>query len=414
MSRTLATAAVLAALSASPALAVDIEVGYPYSFLFDTTFQKIMGSFETAHPDIHVTFRATYENYEDATNAILREAVSNTLPDVTFQGLNRQALLVDKGIAKPLDPFIAKEADFQTEGYHEAMLGLSTINGGIYGLPFAISLPIGYYNMDLLAKAGVADLPKTWDDVIAACGALRTAGVQNPLYWSWDISGNWFPQALMWSQGEPIIKDGAFTFGGPAGLTALETMQALFEGCAMRNLSYKEASASFSAGEMAMVFYSTAAVESLERSKGDFTLKTGAFPGIGGAPLGLPAGGNAAMLVSTSDDPARVEAAWTFLKYVTSGIGAAAVAETTGYMPPNKAVNEVLLADFYKTNPNKETAVRQLPLLRDWQAYPGEKGLAITQVIHDGVERLVVGGTTDLPALQKEIVDEVEELMPRP
>ena len=32
------------------------------------------------------------------------------------------------------------------------------------------------------------------------------------------------------------------------------------------------------------------------------------------------------------------------------------------------------------------TAVNQLPLLREWQAYPGENGLAITQVIYDGIE----------------------------
>ena len=94
-----------------------------------------------------------------------------------------------------------------------------------------------------------------------------------------------------------------------------------------------------------------------------------------GTPARLPAGGNAAMLVSTSDDPARVDAAWTFLKFITSGIGAALVAETTGYVPPNKAAND-LLGDFYSQNPNKLTAVEQLPLLADWFAYPGENGLA--------------------------------------
>ena len=62
------------------------------------------------------------------------------------------------------------------------------------------------------------------------------------------------------------------------------------------------------------------------------------------------------MLVSPSKDPKKIEAAWTFLKFCTSGTGAAAVAETTGYMPPNEAANE-LLADFYAKNPNKHTAV---------------------------------------------------------
>ncbi len=146
---------------------------------------------------------------------------------------------------------------------------------------------------------------------------------------------------------------------------------------------------------------------------GDFELKTNDFPGMGTPPGGLPAGVNAALLVSTSKDPERLNAAWQFLKFITSGVGAAAVAETTGYMPPNKAANEIILADFYKQNPNKETAVRQLPLLREWQAYPGDKGLAVTQVIYDGIEGIVVGDESNMGELQKSLVEEVSELLPQ-
>ena len=108
--------------SVNSAKSIEIEVAYPYSGLFDVTYQAIMPEFEKAHPDIQVKFRATYENYEDATATILREATSGNLPDVTMQGLNRQAPLVDKGIAKSLEPFIAKEADFEKDVYHAAML----------------------------------------------------------------------------------------------------------------------------------------------------------------------------------------------------------------------------------------------------------------------------------------------------
>lgn len=392
--------------------AVEIEVGYPYSHLFDVTFEKIMQDFSKAHPDIQVKFRAVYENYEDGTNTVLREAVSGDLPDISMQGLNRQASLVEKGIAKSLEPFIAKEADFEKEGYHQAMLDLGTFNGAVYGLPFSVSLPVGYYNMDLMNKIGASELPKTWDEVIAACGKFKEAGVKNPMFWGWNITGNWFAQALLWTQDTPIIKDNKFNLSGPEGLTTLETMKAIFQGCEMQNLSFKDALASFSAGEIAMLFWSTSAVGSIERSKGDFVLKTNEFPGLTGAPLGLPAGGNAAMLTSTSEDPEELAAAWTFLKFITSGTGAAAVAETTGYIPPNKAANEIILADFYKQNPNKETAVRQLPLLREWIAYPGDNGLAITQVIYDGIEAIVVGDQDDMSALREELVEEIEELMP--
>ncbi len=410
-----ALAAILAgtlAMASSAAQAVTIEVGYPYSALFDVTFERIMPLFKKAHPDIDVKFRATYDNYEDATNTILREAVADKMPDVTFQGLNRQASLVEKGIAKSLESFIAKEKDFSKDGYHKAMLDLGTFDGKVYGLPFAISLPVGYYNMDALGKAGISTPPKTWDEVVENCGKLRAVGFKNPLFWGWNITGNWFFQALMRSQGVPIFSNGKFNFDGPEGLAALETMKKLFRGCNMLNLPTGDAGKPFAAGEVAMHFWSTSAVGAIERSKGDFELRTSEYPGMGSPPKGLPAGGNSAMLVSTSKDPKVIEAAWKFLKFTTSGEGAAVVAETTGYMPPNKAANE-LLGEFYKKNPNKHTAVRQAGLLREWIAYPGNNSLAITQVIYDSIELIVTGDADDMKQLQMEMFEEVSDMLPK-
>jgi multiple sugar transport system substrate-binding protein len=117
------------------------------------------------------------------------------------------------------------------------------------------------------------------------------------------------------------------------------------------------------------------------------------------------------MLVSGSSDPERIEAAWKFIKFCTSGEGAAVVAETTGYMPPNKAANE-MLGDFYKANPNKYTAVKQAGLLREWIAYPGDNSLAITQLLFDGQESIVTGDADDMKALQEELAEEVSDMLP--
>ena len=407
--------AIALALSATAVFAEDqvtIEFAYPYSHLFDVTYEAMMPAFQAAHPNIEVKFRATYESYEDATNTVLREAVAGNLPDVSMQGLNRQAPLVSKGIAQSLAPFIAAEADFETDGYHEAMLSLSTFDDEVYGLPFSISLPVGYYNMDILRSGGIEKLPTTWDEVIAACKTMKANGIDNPIFWGWNITGNWFVQALLWSQDKAIVEGGRVTMDSPEALVALEQMRDIFTECEMQNLEWKAALSSFSAGDVGMMFWSTSALGAVERSQGDFELVTGPFPGLDGAPMGLPAGGNAAMLTSTSDDPAVREAAWTWLKFITSGEGAAEVAKTTGYMPPNKAANEIILADFYEQNPNKQTAVDQLPLLRDWLAYPGDNGLAITQVIYDGIERIVTGDAIDMKELQEELVEEIADLLP--
>lgn len=413
--RTTMIAAIVAASFSSAAIAADkvtVEFAYPYSHLFDVTYKAMMPAFQAMHPDIEIKFRASYENYEDGTNTILREAVAGNLPDVTMQGLNRQAPLVYKGIAKSLEPFIAKEANFEKEGYHKAMLDLGTFKGEVHGLPFSVSLPVGYYNMDIMKAGGITKFPETWVEVVEACKTMKSNGIENPMFWGWNITGNWFLQALMWSQDKPTVEGNHVNIDMPEALKSLDTMKTIFRGCEMKNLNWKEALASFSAGEIGMMFWSTSAVGAVERAKGGFELKTGPFPGIDGKPKGLPAGGNAAMLVSTSKDPKKLAAAWTWLKFITSGDGAAEVAKTTGYMPPNKAANEIMLADFYKANPNKQTAVDQLPLLRDWQAYPGENGLAITQVIYDGIERLVTGETDDVAELQAELTQEVGDLLP--
>jgi len=395
---------------------IVVEFAYPYPHLFDVTYEKQIKKFNKVYPHIEIKMRAAYESYEDGTNTILREAISGNLPDVSMQGLNRQAIFVEKGIAKSLEPFIAKESNFAKEGYHKAMLELGTFKGKVYGLPFSVSLPVGYYNMDLMKKAGITavdQLPQTWSAVIDTCKKLRSAGVKNPMFWGWNITGNWFLQALMWSQGEPTVIGNKLNIDGAAGLKSLETMKSLFRGCEMQNLEWKAALKSFSAGEIGMMYWSTSAVGAVERAKGDFKLVTNEFPGIGGSPKGLPAGGNSAMMVSTSKDPKELDAAWKWLKFITSGEGAADVARTTGYMPPNKAANEIILKDFYSQNPTKATAVRQLPLLREWQAYPGDKGLAVTQVIFDGIERIVVGDADDMASLRAELSEEASDLLPR-
>ncbi|MEC8317715.1 MAG: ABC transporter substrate-binding protein [Pseudomonadota bacterium] len=414
----LAAAGVVAALIAGPAAAdghkVEIEFAYPYSGLFKETYAKIMKEFNKQHPNITVKFRASYENYEDGTNTILREAIADKLPDVTMQGLNRQAILVEKGIAQSLEPFIATEADFAKDGYHKAMLDLSTFDKQVYGLPFSVSTPIGYYNMDILKAAGISKIPTTWDEVITACEKIKKIG-KDGMFWGWNITGNWFMQALMWSQDAPMIKNAKFNLDGEAGLNALNQMKKLFRGCGMKNYSIADGQTAFKSGKVGMMFWSTSSVGSVERDKTkDWTLQTAPFPGMLGmnAPKALPAGGNAAMFVSTSKDEKRRQAAWTFLKFITSGLGAAAVAETTGYVPPNKAANE-MIGDFYAANPNKLTAVKQLPLLSTWFAYPGENGLAITKVIYDAQERIVVGDIDDMEELQEELVEEVNALMPK-
>lgn len=412
---TVATVALLAG-SAAAFAETTIEVQYPYAHLFTKTYENIVSDFEKANPDIKVKMRAAYESYEDASQSVLKESITKKLPDVTFQGLNRQRILVEKGIAQPLEPFISKEADFEKDGYHKAMLDLSTFDNKVYGLPFSISLPVAYYNMDVLKKAGyTGELPRTWDQVIEVCKAIKTSGQNvDTMFWGWNVTGNWFWQALNWSRNNPMTSadETQVNFNNEHGKWAMKTFAKLVKECDMPNNEWKEAMANFSAGKVGMFFWSTSALQKITNdSKGTYELKTDLYPEIadGG---GLPAGGNAGLVLAT--DPVQADAAWKFLKFATSGQGAAQVALTTGYMPPNKAANEIILKDFYDKNPNNFTAVKQLPLLRDWYAFPGENGLKITKVIEDAMQSIASRERIDEPEkVLQEMSEKVQALLPK-
>ena len=127
MRSTLAALALLTGVAGAQAQTkTEVVMQYPFPELFTETHKQIAEEFAKVRPDIKVTMRAPYESYEDATQRVLREAVTNQMPDVSFQGLNRIRVLVDKNIPAPLDGYIAAEKDFDKQGFHQAMFDIGT------------------------------------------------------------------------------------------------------------------------------------------------------------------------------------------------------------------------------------------------------------------------------------------------
>lgn len=413
------SAAVLSLASMpSQAATTEIVIQYPYGELFDETQKQIAAEFAKLRPDIKVSFRAPYDSYEEGTQKVLREAITRQTPDVTFQGLNRIRILVDRKVAVPLDGFIKAEKNFAVQGFHQAMFDIGTASGKVYALPFAVSLPVVYYNLDLVKRAGgdPANLPTTWDGLMSLAGKIRGLGNDtNGITMAWDITGNWLWQAPVFSQGGTMLSadEKKVAFDGPAGQYAIDVYARLVQEGKMPNLSQPDSRAAFAAGKTGVHITSTSDLAKVTSMVGGkFPLKTGAFPDVREGTGRLPAGGNVGMIVT--QDPKKREAAWEVLKFWTGPIGASIVARTTGYMPPNKVANEIYLKDFYAQNPNNYTAVQQLPLLTRWYAFPGENGLKITDVIKDHLQTIVSGKRAgEARVVLGEMAADVQKLLPR-
>lgn len=415
----LASVAIAGVMAAGAAhAATEIVVQYPYGELFNETHKQIAAEFAKKNPDVKVTFRTAYDSYEEGTQKILREAVTNQLPDVTFQGLNRVRILVDRDIAVPMDDFIKAEKDFEKEGFHQAMFDIGTQNGKVYALPFAISLPITYWNLDLVKQAGgdPANLPTSWDGVIALAKKIDALGPDiNGITYVWDITGNWLWQAPVFAQGGTMLNadESKVAFDGPEGQFAMKTLARFVTEANMPNISQADARATFAAGKTGVHITSTSDLaKTTGMIGGKFELKTHVFPDVKPGSGRLPAGGNVAMIVST--DKAKQKAAWEFIKFATGPLGASIMAKTTGYMPPNKVANDVYLKDFYVQNPNNYTAVKQLPILTKWYAFPGENGLKITDVIKDHMNSIVTRSRSGEPEkVLEDMTRDVQKLLPK-
>lgn len=394
ISRIVLIGALLAMAFSARAQTTEVVVDYPLPALFKQLHEDIAKAFMAKHPDIKITFTAPTANYEEATQRVLRQAVTKQLPDVSYQGLNRQRVLVERGIAVDLAPFIAAEKDWKNQGYDDAMLSLGSLNGKQWGLGFSISTPVLFYNINLVKRAGgdPNNLPTTWEGVIALAKKIDALGGNiHGLQYTWDITGNWMWQALVFSHGGTMLTpdEKKVAFDDAKGQAAMKDLAAMIRDGGMRDVANLNTVQNFSAGTLGIWAYSTSTLGTVQKQIADrFEFKTGPFP-VPAADGRLPAGGNAVMMLTR--DPVKQKAAWEYMKFATGPVGATMMVKATGYFPANTipAQRAEMLGDFYRNNPNHLTAIKQLPLVTGWYAFPGENGLKVTDVIKDQLQAIV-------------------------
>lgn len=414
--------AILAMLVSLPGTALaqgktNLEVQYPLGFIFDKVFLELKTEFEKANPDVTVSYRPAYKEYEDAAQTALRQAITKQLPDVALQAINMQRLFVDRGIAVDLGPFIANEKNWKGEGFSDSMMALGNFNGKQYGLAFAVSTPIIYFNEDLVVKAGgdPNSFPKDWDGILALGNKIKALGNDTVgLYHSWQITGNWLWQALVFSHGGAMMSadEKKVAFDGEAGQRSIELLGRMVREGNMPDLAHEAARTTFFAGKMGIWTESTSLLRVADEGVGGkFKWRTATFP-VPGPNAKLPTGGAAALMFATA--PEKQAAAWKFMKFITGPEGATMMVKGTGYMPPNSvpASDAKMLKPFYETRPNHLTSLAQQPFMTAWYAFPGENNLKIIAVIKDRLQT-VVDKSTEPKAALTNMVQDVDKLLPK-
>lgn len=399
------------------AQAAELSVHYSMPAIFKDAQEEVAATFMRQNPAIKVAYLNPTPTYEDGAQLILRQAATNQLPDVSFQGLNRLRLFAERGIAVDLAPMLTQEGDPAKAGYTPNLLGLARFGGIQAGLAFATSNPIAYYNADLLRRVGANPdrLPATWDEAIAIAAKISALGDGNTgMFYRW-MGDDWMFSALLYGHGGSMLTpdERRVAFDGPEGTAAVRLLDRMVKEGKMPNIQDPAALQAFAAGKIGMMFRTTAQVRSISGSVGkNFELRTTTLPVIDPARGRLPTGGAAVMICAK--DPAKQRAAFRFARFATSAEGTSIMVRNTGYVPTNQLAIEdpAYLGQFYRDNPLFVAATRQVPLMVPWYAFPGANSVRVTQTMVDNLARVVEQKAPPEEVL-RDMAGEVTRLLPR-
>lgn len=399
-------------LATTGAWAVELTVAHSHPSLFKGVHEEIARRFMEANPDIMIKLRATSENYETLTQELLRDAISGSMPDVFFQGFDRLRVFADRKLIVPLTPLMENDPEWKADSYSSSALALGKVGDLQYGIPFAMSSQIVYYNADLIRKVGgdPDNFPKTWPEILMLAGKIQDLS-DTMVGLNVELDGfGW--QSLVFAQGGRMLTEDEkdVAFDGPEGQAAMGILHGMGKVAKMPAMSPAQGRQAFVAGTLGVYVGSIAWVGTVQRDVGDrFDVRTVSYP-MTTEKGRLPTGGNAAVI--SAKDAEKQKAAWKYIRYVTGPVGSTLAVRATGYIPANQDAlkDPELLGAFYDENPLQRAGIGQLPLMIGWYAFPGSNGLKISTVIVDAM-REVYTLRQEPDAALKQLAADVRKLL---
>lgn len=142
--------------------------------------EKMLGDakkqYEAAHPGVKVKLTPVQGNNEAYyTKLALLNRSPDSAPDLYYHDTFQVNADVAAGKLAPLDDYLAKWPDWNTQFPDSVKQAAKGGDGKIYGVPISTDTRGLWYHKDVFAKAGlpVPWEPKTWNDVLTAARAIK-------------------------------------------------------------------------------------------------------------------------------------------------------------------------------------------------------------------------------------------------
>ncbi len=367
---------------------VRVTVAF-YSDQTEPYFKKMAEAFEKANPGN--TIKIEMVNWDTLQQKLQTDISGGTNADLAIIGTRWLLDFVKDDMAEPLDSYMDPAFKGRFIG---TFLAPGQISGKTFGLPIAASARALYYNKETLTKAGFANGPKTWDDVVAASKKIKASGgygfglqgkeIETDVYWYYSL----------WTNGGDVVgKDGKAAFASPAGIKAATLYKSMIDQGltqpGVTNYSREDVQNLFKQGRVSMVISAPFLAKQIKKEAP--TLKYGIAP----VPMGTT---NATYAVTDSmvmfKNSKAKKTAWKFLDFLFTKEPRVAFTSGEGFLPTTK--EEATAPQF--ADPDTKAFVALLPTARFAPTITGWEDTA--KAVSDAMQAVYLGKAKPAEALK--------------
>ncbi len=355
-------------------------------------------------------------NYTEALNAGIAAYRGKKQPNLIQVFEVGTMTMMSSGAIIPIQDLLAEQkVKINWADYVQPVLSYyEDKNGKLMSMPFNSSSPIMYYNKDLFAKAGIKEVPKTWQDAYKASDAIVKSGAPCGMVVGWQpwiLIENFsaihnLPFASLENGYGGVNAE--LKFNTPAVVQNVEKLQS---GIKNKSFVYEgrrsdPARNAFTNGRCGMYLDTSAQISAV---------KAGSKFLWGAAPLPYNAGtkpqnsiiGGATLWAFKGFTAKENKGVAEFIKFLGQTDSQIAWHKSTGYLPITLSAYKKLKKEgYYKENPEQEVAILQLTRTKPSVLSRGIRLGGFTQIreiVEEELEKVWAGTATSKAALDSAV-----------
>jgi sn-glycerol 3-phosphate transport system substrate-binding protein len=391
-----------------------VAVGGPITKLID----KMAADFQKDNPNIKVN--PVYSGtYQETLVKLITAHKSGNAPVLSCVLSTDMFTLIDDDVIVPYDNFIKSDDDKKwLQSFFPAFMQNSQTGGKTWGAPFQRSTVVLYWNKDLFKEAGLDPdkAPANWAEQVAFAQKLTKADGGTTTQWGIQVPSTGFPYWLFQgfsTQAGAILmnQDGNRTaFDKPEVVEALTYWVDLSRKHKVHPTGIVEWGTTprdFFERKVAMMWTTTGNLTNV-RNNAKFPFGDAMLPA--GKRRGSPTGGGN-FHISKSAPQAQQEAAYKFVRWVTTPERAAQWCVDTGYVAVRKdAFDTPVLKKYVEEFPAAAVARDQLEFaVAELSTHENQR---VTKALNDGLQAALTGTKSPEQAM-KDSQAEAERILAR-